>query len=167
MAAFSSTGTDRTPADQAPTATKLMWPNESTPEFPTKTYSATTMTTAIKRVDEVDLRLALDERADHAREDDKRDWSDPGKAAASGHARSAIVGGANRPPGRTSRTRMTSPNTTEGRYWLCAVGSAPPSRPAANPIENPPSVAGQQPIHPADDDPRQHDDRLTRIRTPA
>ena len=37
VAGFSVTGTESTPAAQAPTATKLMWPNDSTPEFPTKT----------------------------------------------------------------------------------------------------------------------------------
>ena len=37
IAGFSETGTERTPAVQAPTATKLMCPNETTPEFPTKT----------------------------------------------------------------------------------------------------------------------------------
>ena len=36
VAGFSSTGTESTPAVQAPTATKLMCPNESTPELPTK-----------------------------------------------------------------------------------------------------------------------------------
>ena len=45
VAGFSSLGTASTPAAQAPTATKLMWPNESTPEFPTNTYRATTMET--------------------------------------------------------------------------------------------------------------------------
>ena len=34
---FDSSGTVRTPAANAPTATKLIWPNESTPELPTKT----------------------------------------------------------------------------------------------------------------------------------
>ena len=37
VAGFSSLGTERTPAAQAPTATKLMCPNETTPELPTKT----------------------------------------------------------------------------------------------------------------------------------
>ena len=37
IAGFSSTGTESTPAAQAPTATKLMWPNETTPELPTNT----------------------------------------------------------------------------------------------------------------------------------
>ena len=37
IAGFSLTGTDSTPAVQAPSATKLMWPNESTPELPMKT----------------------------------------------------------------------------------------------------------------------------------
>ena len=45
-AGFSCSGTESTPAAQAPTATKLMCPNESTPELPTKTYSATTIETA-------------------------------------------------------------------------------------------------------------------------
>ena len=30
-------GTDKTPAVQAPSATKLMWPKDSTPELPMKT----------------------------------------------------------------------------------------------------------------------------------
>ena len=34
---FDSSGTVSTPAANAPTATKLIWPNESTPELPTKT----------------------------------------------------------------------------------------------------------------------------------
>ena len=34
---FDSSGTVRTPAANAPTATKLIWPNDSTPELPTKT----------------------------------------------------------------------------------------------------------------------------------
>ena len=34
---FESSGTVITPAANAPTATKLIWPNESTPELPTKT----------------------------------------------------------------------------------------------------------------------------------
>ena len=37
---------------------------------------------------------------------------------------------------------MTAPNRNDGRYWLWFVGSAPPSRPVAKPIEKPPSVAG-------------------------
>ena len=37
VAGFSSTGTDSTPAVQAPIATKLMCPNDRTPELPTKT----------------------------------------------------------------------------------------------------------------------------------
>ncbi len=37
VAGFSCSGIERTPAAQTPTAKKLMWPNESTPEFPTKT----------------------------------------------------------------------------------------------------------------------------------
>ena len=45
-------------------------------------------------------------------------------------------------PGRTSRTRITAAKMIEGRYWLCAVGRAPPSSPVAKPIEKPPSVAG-------------------------
>ena len=45
IAGFSPAGTESTPAVQAPSATKLMWPNESTPELPTKTYSATTIAT--------------------------------------------------------------------------------------------------------------------------
>ena len=36
-AGFSATGTVSTPATHAPTATKLMWPNETTPELPMKT----------------------------------------------------------------------------------------------------------------------------------
>jgi hypothetical protein len=44
-AGFSCSGTDSTPAAQAPTATKLTCPNERTPELPTKTYSATTIDT--------------------------------------------------------------------------------------------------------------------------
>jgi hypothetical protein len=34
---FDSSGTVVTPAANAPTATKLIWPNERTPELPTKT----------------------------------------------------------------------------------------------------------------------------------
>ena len=34
---FDSSGTVITPEANAPTATKLIWPNESTPELPTKT----------------------------------------------------------------------------------------------------------------------------------
>ena len=37
IAGFSSTGIESTPAAQAPTATKLMCPNETTPELPMKT----------------------------------------------------------------------------------------------------------------------------------
>ena len=37
VAGFSASGTESTPAAQTPTAKKLMWPNESTPELPTKT----------------------------------------------------------------------------------------------------------------------------------
>ena len=37
VAGFSCSGTVRTPAAQTPTAKKLMCPNESTPELPTKT----------------------------------------------------------------------------------------------------------------------------------
>jgi len=36
IAGFSPTGTVSTPAVHAPTATKLMCPNESTPELPMK-----------------------------------------------------------------------------------------------------------------------------------
>ncbi len=45
IAGFSVAGTDSTPAVHAPSATKLTWPNERTPELPTKTYSATTIAT--------------------------------------------------------------------------------------------------------------------------
>ena len=45
IAGFSLAGTERTPAVHAPSATKLMWPNETTPELPTKMYSATTIET--------------------------------------------------------------------------------------------------------------------------
>ena len=34
---FDASGTVITPAAKAPTATKLVWPKERTPEFPTKT----------------------------------------------------------------------------------------------------------------------------------
>ena len=37
IAGFSPAGTESTPAVQAPSATKLMCPNESTPELPMKT----------------------------------------------------------------------------------------------------------------------------------
>ena len=37
IAGFTSDGTDRTPAVHAPSATKLMWPKESTPVLPMKT----------------------------------------------------------------------------------------------------------------------------------
>ena len=37
IAGFSASGTDSTPAVQAPTATKLMCPKERTPELPMKT----------------------------------------------------------------------------------------------------------------------------------
>ena len=37
IAGFSLVGTDSTPAVHAPIATKLMCPNESTPELPMKT----------------------------------------------------------------------------------------------------------------------------------
>ena len=50
IADFSAAGTDRTPAVHAPTATKLMWPNDSTPELPMKTYSATTIETLTREL---------------------------------------------------------------------------------------------------------------------
>ena len=37
VAGFSASGIESTPAAQTPTAKKLMCPNESTPELPTKT----------------------------------------------------------------------------------------------------------------------------------
>ena len=37
VAGFSCSGIESTPAAHTPTAKKLMWPNESTPELPTKT----------------------------------------------------------------------------------------------------------------------------------
>ena len=37
IAGFSLTGTESTPAVHAPSATKLTWPNERTPELPMKT----------------------------------------------------------------------------------------------------------------------------------
>ena len=37
IAGFSLRGTESTPAVQAPSATKLIWPNESTPELPMNT----------------------------------------------------------------------------------------------------------------------------------
>ena len=45
IAGFSAAGTDRTPAVQAPSATKLMCPKETTPELPMNAYSATTIAT--------------------------------------------------------------------------------------------------------------------------
>ena len=42
---FDSSGIVITPAPNAPTATKLICPKESTPELPTKTQMATTMAT--------------------------------------------------------------------------------------------------------------------------
>src|SRR5205085_11838494 len=58
------------------------------------------------------------------------------------HTRSTTCPRVNRPPGRTSSTRIPAPNTKDGMYWLWLVGSAPPSSPVAKPIEKPPSVAG-------------------------
>ena len=46
MFGFVSVGTVISPAEKAPTATKLACPKESTPELPTNTYSATTMLAA-------------------------------------------------------------------------------------------------------------------------
>ena len=40
------------------------------------------------------------------------------------------------------------------------MGRAPLITPVAKPIENPPSVAEQQPVDPADDDAYEHDDRV-------
>ena len=37
IAGFSAVGTERTPAVHAPSATKLMCPNDSTPELPMNT----------------------------------------------------------------------------------------------------------------------------------
>ena len=37
IAGFSPAGTVSTPAVHAPSATKLMWPNDSTPELPMNT----------------------------------------------------------------------------------------------------------------------------------
>jgi hypothetical protein len=45
IAGFSLVGTESTPAVQAPSATKLMCPNDRTPELPMKTYNATTIET--------------------------------------------------------------------------------------------------------------------------
>ena len=37
IAGFSARGTESTPAVHTPSATKLMWPNDTTPELPTNT----------------------------------------------------------------------------------------------------------------------------------
>ena len=50
IAGFSPRGTDSTPAVHTPSATKLMWPNETTPELPMNTYSATTIDTLTRAV---------------------------------------------------------------------------------------------------------------------
>ena len=42
---FTPVSSDMIPAQNAPTATKLMCPKESTPELPTNTYRPTTMAT--------------------------------------------------------------------------------------------------------------------------
>ncbi len=45
IAGFSLDGTVSTPAVHAPSATKLMWPNERTPVLPMKMYRPTTIVT--------------------------------------------------------------------------------------------------------------------------
>ena len=53
---------------------------------------------------------------------------------------------------------MTAAKRNVGRYWLWFVGSAPPSRPLAKPIEKPPSVAGIGRFEAAEHDACEHDD---------
>src|SRR4029077_15044301 len=48
------------------------------------------------------------------------------------------------PAGRSRSTRITSANTTDGRYTVLSVGRAPLTMPDVNPIRNPPSVAVQR-----------------------
>ena len=48
----------------------------------------------------------------------------------------------------------------ESRYWLWFVGSAPPRSPLAKPIAEAAERRRDRPVHAADDDAREHDDRV-------
>ncbi len=84
-----------------------------------------------ERIDEVDLGGARDEHAEQRGADDQRDGgTELKRGAPCAHTRSTAARPRRKsPPGLTRRTRITRPKTNVGKYWLCAVGSAPPSRP--------------------------------------
>ena len=77
---------------------------------------------------EVDDVGARAERAEDADGDDDRGRAEQlDRVRGQPHTRSTVVAplGANRPAGRTSRTTMTSVKSTDGRYAVWSVGSAP------------------------------------------
>src|SRR4029450_7143540 len=91
-----------------------------------------------QRVQEVDLVGAGDERRTDPNDDDqqhRRGQRDP-RVQASAHTRAPTAERprANRPPGRSSRTTITSAKTADGRKTVLSVGRAPLITPVANPI---------------------------------
>ena len=73
IAGFSSTGIDRTPAAHAPTATKLMCPNESTPGVADEDVERDDDRHVDERGDHVGLGRRRDERADQCGDEHERD----------------------------------------------------------------------------------------------
>src|SRR5262249_20855415 len=95
-----------------------------------------------ERLEEVRLQRGRDGESEQRRSQDECGRTEQLGEPAERHRRSrAPPGGANRPFGRTSSTRMTAANRKLGRYWLWFVGRTPPRNPLAKPIEKPPSVA--------------------------
>src|SRR5581483_11472776 len=103
-----------------------------------------------ERVDEVRLVRAGDGAEERSGEDErKRHRELHAERGGASHTRStAPRARVKRPSGRASSTTITAAKRNVGRYWLCAVGSAPPRIPLAKPIEKPPSVAGTGRLRP-------------------
>ena len=83
-------------------------------------------------------------RAEQRRADDEHRRAERAPAARRGASYALDRSPARRRARRAGRAGRGSRPTKRnvGRYWLWFVGSAPPSRPLAKPIEKPPSVAG-------------------------
>ena len=116
-----------------------------------------------ERVDEVDLGRAREERPDHRDDRDehrgresRQERHEPSHTRSTGRAPARRTG----PPGRTSSTRITSAEQ-ERRQVLALVGRQRAAERARTRSRSRTRRASPtEPVHPADDDAGEHDDRL-------
>src|SRR5206468_182246 len=99
---------------------------------------------------DIDLRRLRDDQSEEPGSDDercRRQQLERGRPRP--HTRSTSPRPREKSPsGRTSRTRITSPNTNDGRYWLWLDGKAPPRSPETYPMKKPPKVAETRRVMP-------------------